>query len=535
MAFRLIIRSEGGESREMDLPEAGLTLGRHASNAVKLEGMQVSRFHARVEPKGERVLVTDRDSYAGTWIDGALLDGSFELGHGDRFDIGEHEVYVVDAAKSFTLPKYTPPREEEDDLEEGDDDFFENKSAKRGLRVISVAPPPPAAEALPSPAGEAPIAPSATETRDASAEAKTPSIDAAAPAPSVREPESTADTPATKSDAAADTSTDAGPESKPGTTDVAPLPEFKITATSEALTAALTRVGQTVSRQHHRIVFLAPEPPRDPIGMRRAPISFGSAPECTVVCEGEGIRPQHATLAIEEGAIVLAASEGATVRVNGADVQRAELSPGDRVEIGNVTFVAASRAREHYTPAAKQTGWASSVPMFSPTSPSGSNARAWLFATLILAAGLGGMLFLLFAREPVRTTPEPPRTLPIESIDASFARTDATARDVPIVLSPAEIETRLDEARSDVESFETESALARLAVFHGRTDLPAQARIRAAMLEVQAYLTDNRPDDAARACARAIDAADGDVAFLAEESPRVRSLCGVAGDAGGRD
>jgi pSer/pThr/pTyr-binding forkhead associated (FHA) protein len=510
MAFKLIIRSEGGDPREIDLPEAGVTFGRHASNTEKLEGAEVSRFHARFEVRGEHVLVTDRESYSGTWIDGALLDGSFELGHGDRVDIGSHEIFIVDVAKAFTLPKYTPPREDEDEADDGGDDFFERKPEPGGLRVISSLPPPAKPQSVESRPEETPPVPEEEKHRDATSNGD------------VADGE--------KAESAETASTTASSETE---SSVAPLPAFKMSASSEALATALERAGRSVSREHHRIVFIAPDPPRDPIGMRSAPITFGTDPECTVRVDGEGIRATHATLAVESGVVVVrAAGEGATVRVNGADTERCVLTPGDRVEIGNVTFVAAGRAREHYTAASRTTGWASSVPVFSvPSAGSASNARAWLFAVLILAAGVGGMLFLLLGREQqVHVPPETPRTVPTEALDAGPTR-DASARDVPLAMSPAEVETRLAEARGDVEAFETQNALARLSVFHGRTDLPTEVRIRAAMLEVTAYVADNRPEDAARSCANAISIAGGDMTFLADESPRVRTLCGVVGGA----
>ena len=504
--WKLIIRDDEGATRDVTVPSEGTTIGRHGSNSLVLEGRNVSRFHARVVPRDREVLVVDRESDAGTWIDHALLDGEITLSHGERFGVGSFEIFVVDAAKDFTPPKFAPHPDDEDIDDDGSDDF---------APVPIVSASPPVASSREEPTAE----PRPHAETDALADDSAP----------VLEPPRDIDAPVAVPATDSASEANATVESKA----TAPLPEFKITASTDALHQALARKKRVTTRRHHRLIFLAPEPPREPIGLRRSPIRFGSGEGATVVVAGPGIAAVHATLTIEDGEAVLATAEdGATFEFNGTAVSRAELSPGDKVVIGTTTFVMASRAREYFEVSASR-------PEYAPRSmlaPPATNTRAWFFVALVLVAGLAAVALILSSQAGSSNDSESrpdastaPTTYPLA--DASSANSTDAGVDVLVALPPDEIAQRLEQSQSDVEVFETASALARLAVFHGREDVPVQARVRASMIEMAAYLADGHTDEGRRACAEAQRLSPGDLSFLDHESPRVRALCGL-GDAG---
>ncbi|HEX5272611.1 MAG TPA: FHA domain-containing protein [Gemmataceae bacterium] len=56
---------------------------------IRLNDPRVSRLHCRLEWQGERVLVTDAGSAAGTWVNGERVTAPRELQPGDVLFIGE--------------------------------------------------------------------------------------------------------------------------------------------------------------------------------------------------------------------------------------------------------------------------------------------------------------------------------------------------------------------------------------------------------------------------------------------------------------
>jgi Nif-specific regulatory protein len=99
---------EGARRASVPLKPDGLAIGRGASNAVVLNDPLVSKRHARVDLKEERVLLTDLESVRGTLVRGQRIR-TVELTPGDEFTIGAFTLKLVatDAMASAT----PPPRE----------------------------------------------------------------------------------------------------------------------------------------------------------------------------------------------------------------------------------------------------------------------------------------------------------------------------------------------------------------------------------------------------------------------------------------
>jgi pSer/pThr/pTyr-binding forkhead associated (FHA) protein len=72
---------------EKPIPVRGLAIGRDPSNDLCLEDGEVSRFHARVEPRGEQLLLQDLGSRNGTWVN-RLRVREHLLADGDCFRVG---------------------------------------------------------------------------------------------------------------------------------------------------------------------------------------------------------------------------------------------------------------------------------------------------------------------------------------------------------------------------------------------------------------------------------------------------------------
>jgi hypothetical protein len=99
---------EGGEpGRRIPLGQAPLTIGREAGRGLVLVDTEVSRFHLQLAVVGDAVVVEDRQSTNGTFIDGpvrtdwryqpsAILGGD-ALGY-DWLDEDTFVVYLIDVS-----------------------------------------------------------------------------------------------------------------------------------------------------------------------------------------------------------------------------------------------------------------------------------------------------------------------------------------------------------------------------------------------------------------------------------------------------
>jgi predicted CXXCH cytochrome family protein len=65
-----------------------------------------------------------------------------------------------------------------------------------------------------------------------------------------------------------------------------------------------------------------------------AAVSIGSAADQALQLLGAAVAPRHAVISLAGGRVAVAATRGNAVRVNGKDVRRSDLGPGDELEIG---------------------------------------------------------------------------------------------------------------------------------------------------------------------------------------------------------
>jgi pSer/pThr/pTyr-binding forkhead associated (FHA) protein len=88
--FKLELALQNLVLKEYTLSDrAKLTIGRLSQNDIVLKDMSVSRRHATIEVKGQKLLVSDSGSKNGTMVNGTKAK-SAELYHGDVVQIGKN-------------------------------------------------------------------------------------------------------------------------------------------------------------------------------------------------------------------------------------------------------------------------------------------------------------------------------------------------------------------------------------------------------------------------------------------------------------
>ena len=77
-----------GDDGDFLLPPGEVLIGRGPECAVRLPSSDVSRVHARVRVRENEVLIDDRDSKNGTWVNGARITEPTALEEGDEILVG---------------------------------------------------------------------------------------------------------------------------------------------------------------------------------------------------------------------------------------------------------------------------------------------------------------------------------------------------------------------------------------------------------------------------------------------------------------
>ncbi len=78
----------------MELREGETTVGRSRGSGVVVKDPAVSRGHAVVAVRGDRVTVKDLRSSNGTYLNGRRLEAETPMVEGDRLTVGETQAYL---------------------------------------------------------------------------------------------------------------------------------------------------------------------------------------------------------------------------------------------------------------------------------------------------------------------------------------------------------------------------------------------------------------------------------------------------------
>jgi hypothetical protein len=111
--FPVLIAQAGPLKGERVLLKGAIVMGRESSCEVVIPDRQVSRFHARVSPTPEGVILEDLGSKNGTHHNGNLLDGPVVLQVGDVVQVALAQEFVFlssDATMPLTEPLGKPGR-----------------------------------------------------------------------------------------------------------------------------------------------------------------------------------------------------------------------------------------------------------------------------------------------------------------------------------------------------------------------------------------------------------------------------------------
>ncbi|MBX7078597.1 MAG: penicillin-insensitive murein endopeptidase [Nannocystaceae bacterium] len=93
--YSVRVTAPDGTCHTHPLPSAQVGIGRDRSNAIVLEGMGVSAVHAMIELQAGVVVLKDRGSTNGTYLNGRRLDEPTRLAEGDRFYVGQFLLELV--------------------------------------------------------------------------------------------------------------------------------------------------------------------------------------------------------------------------------------------------------------------------------------------------------------------------------------------------------------------------------------------------------------------------------------------------------
>ena len=121
MTLRLHVQPAGGPASEYVLGGEEMTIGRGAGSTVVITDPRVSRRHARLACRDDRWWVEDLGARNCTLLNGAPVEGAQPLAPGDRLDIGDAVLRLVDDAApaqvrnaegertSFGIPRAATP------------------------------------------------------------------------------------------------------------------------------------------------------------------------------------------------------------------------------------------------------------------------------------------------------------------------------------------------------------------------------------------------------------------------------------------
>lgn len=102
-----LVQGRGREAQALRIAARPLSIGAAPDNAITLSDRAVSRFHCRIEPSEDGVVVRDLGSTNGTWVDGVRIQ-KLELRAGGILRVGRTEFRVAGGGRAERCPSTTP-------------------------------------------------------------------------------------------------------------------------------------------------------------------------------------------------------------------------------------------------------------------------------------------------------------------------------------------------------------------------------------------------------------------------------------------
>ena len=149
------------QGRRVELREGETTLGRSRGCGVVVKDPAVSRGHALVWVRGDRVTVQDLRSSNGTYLNGERVEAETPMAEGDRLTVGETQAFLRFARDDGRRPSRVVPAPAPEELAAASSTSGDLTSPP-GIASPAPwhmppleAPPPPAASPAPPPAPSA--------------------------------------------------------------------------------------------------------------------------------------------------------------------------------------------------------------------------------------------------------------------------------------------------------------------------------------------------------------------------------------------
>jgi pSer/pThr/pTyr-binding forkhead associated (FHA) protein len=92
--IKLVVIGGGYAGKEIPVRHAKFVIGRVKECQLRLGCNLVSRRHCMILVRDERIFVEDLKSTNGTFLNGSEIEGTQELNHGDRLNVGTFEFEV---------------------------------------------------------------------------------------------------------------------------------------------------------------------------------------------------------------------------------------------------------------------------------------------------------------------------------------------------------------------------------------------------------------------------------------------------------
>ncbi len=94
--WKLAIEDDQGNRTVVNLVRDEYSIGRAEENTVRLTERNISRQHAKLAKNGSGWTLSDMSSYNGCFLNGARINGSHKVEHGDLVQLGDYRLEVVD-------------------------------------------------------------------------------------------------------------------------------------------------------------------------------------------------------------------------------------------------------------------------------------------------------------------------------------------------------------------------------------------------------------------------------------------------------
>ena len=97
MALRIQVNEDGRRER-LALDRPIVTVGRALDNDLRLRDQQVSRYHFRLERRGDELHLIDQESANGTLLNGRAVQQRIPVVEGDRIRVGRTDILLISEA-----------------------------------------------------------------------------------------------------------------------------------------------------------------------------------------------------------------------------------------------------------------------------------------------------------------------------------------------------------------------------------------------------------------------------------------------------